>query len=274
MPIMPPENGLHTVKDGEWAASIADQYGFMQWEKEVWNHSKNSDLKKLRGDPHVLKPEDKLFIPSFEPKWEKCETTKKHTFELNTPTEILRVQFLDPTGEPIKDVEYFLTIDRQSDRPFKQKNSKTDGEGRIEEAVPSDSVTGLIRIPDAGIESNLDFGYLSPVDPDDAKESVRGAAQRLHGLGFLAKENVPGDNNFTFELASAVESFCEREGIELKDTNQVEGAPAAAGSAPGVEEDPDDPSDGDEKESELTSKKVEDVLHPEVLKRLKEMFGT
>jgi hypothetical protein len=273
MPIPPPENGLHTVKDGEWVASIADEYGYTEWEKEVWNHGKNSELKKLRVDPHVLKPDDQLHIPPFEPKWEKCPTTKKHTFELNTPTEVLRVQFKDPQGEPIKDVEYFLTIDRRSGRPFKQKNKKTNGEGRIEEPIPSDAVAGLIRIPDAGIESNLDFGYLSPLKEDNAQESVRGAAQRLFGLGFLAKENVPEDNTLTPEVISAVESFCHREKIELKNTNQVQAAPAG-NSASEDEKGESDLMDTPKESSQPTPRRAEDVLVPDALKKIKELFGT
>jgi hypothetical protein len=242
MPIPPPHNNLHIVKDGEWVASIADEYGYTEWEKEVWNHSNNSELKKLREDAHVLNEGDELFIPPFQAKTEKCQTGQKHTFELNTPTEILRLQFNDPSGEPIKNVDYFLTINRRSGRPFKQKNTKTDGEGRIEEGIPSDSIEGNIRIPDAAIDSQLDFGYLWPMKIGDAGSSVRGAAQRLHGLGDLPKEHIPPGNELTPEMIATLREFARKEKLKIKADAET---PAAS-----------------------------DVLTEEMIKKIKEKFGT
>src|SRR5436853_5915538 len=179
MPTKVPVDGLkHTVKEGQWVGNIALMYGFAEWEADVWNHDQNSDLKNLRKDPHVLAVGDELFIPPWQEKKESCAVEQKHTFKLKTPSETIRVRILDEDGEPVKNAKYTLTLDYEGNGiTFKQQNTSTDGDGVMTEVIPSTVQSGVVRIADAKLEIELEFG-LAPLNASE-EVAIIGAKQRL-----------------------------------------------------------------------------------------------
>ena len=56
------------VQDGEWAGSIALQYGFTAWNTRVWNAPQNTELGTKRPDPQVLASGGECFIPARDDK--------------------------------------------------------------------------------------------------------------------------------------------------------------------------------------------------------------
>jgi hypothetical protein len=204
MPTKPPAEGLkHTVKQGQWVGSIALIYGFADWEKDVWEHADNAQLKELRKDPHVLAPGDELFIPPWTDKKESCATESRHSFKLKTPNETIRVRILDEDGEPVKNAKYVLELEYEAGGgTFKQKNTTTDGEGVLTEVIPSTVRSGIVRVPDAKLEIQLDFG-LAPLNAGE-ELAILGAKQRLSALGFY---RGPIDSQSGPGLSNAVEAF-------------------------------------------------------------------
>ncbi len=212
MPLKPPAEGLtHLIQDGEWAGSIAIRYGFADWEKDVWQHAKNAQLREKRKDPHVLAKGDQLFIPPWEEKEETGATEQCHKFKLKTPSELFRLRILDTEGEPVKNSEYTLKLEYgPGGGTFKQKKTRTDDQGVVEETIPSTAISGILLVPDAGIELHLDFGHLDPMDPADEVLMIKGAQQRLNGLGYYAG---PIDGKKSAALESAViafQKFCQQ----------------------------------------------------------------
>jgi hypothetical protein len=212
VPIKPPDDGmLHTVTSGDWAGSVSMRFGFADWEKEVWQHPENNRLKELRKDPHVLAPGDVLFIPPWEDHTEDCATEKKHTFKLKTPTEVLRIQVLDAAGEPLKNAEYKLELTYgPGGGEFKQKNKATDGEGMLEEMIPSTSTSGILRMPESGLEIQLDLGHLAPLKHDEERTRILGAQQRLRALGYYKGEPDGEMDGETREAITAFQKICKQ----------------------------------------------------------------
>lgn len=90
----------HTVSSGECISSIAYQHGFF-WET-LWNHGKNSALKKKRCDPNILMEGDVVHIPDLTLGDESCASEQEHAFELKgVPARVnIRVQRPKPKEKP------------------------------------------------------------------------------------------------------------------------------------------------------------------------------
>jgi putative peptidoglycan binding protein len=206
----PPPNGLkYVVQENDWVGAVAIRYGFADWENDVWMHTNNTQLRKKRKDPHVLAEGDELFIPPWEQKEESGATEQRHKFKLKTPSESLRLRVVDEDGEPVKHAKYTLNIECDGGGViFKQQKTQTDGDGVVEEKIPSTAISGLLKVPDASIELQLDLGYLCPMDPTDEKLMCKGAQQRLKGLGYYAG-SVDGQKTAALEAAIvAFQKFC------------------------------------------------------------------
>lgn len=227
MPTQPPDDGLrHTVQDGEWVGSIAMHYGFADWEKDVWQHGNNATLRNNRRDPHVLRPGDELFIPPWQQREESCAQEKKHTFELKTPSEVLRLQVLDASDGPVKDAEYTLDVEyAPCGVVYKQQKQKTDGDGMLEEKIPSTATLARLRIPSANITMDLVLGTLMPVDDLDNGPAIIGVQQRLIALGFLADEATGEWDEASAHAMTEFQQFCKdnTDDSKVSDAGDVNG---------------------------------------------------
>lgn len=205
----PPPDGKHEVEEGEWVGSISAAYGYFDWEHDVWMRSENKDLRELRKDPHVLAAGDILFIPPWEEKNESCATEQNHKFRLKTPTELLRIRVLGLDGKPLKNEGYVLEIDyAPGGGKYKQKNKQTDGDGILEEQIPSTSMKGLLRFPKLEQRITLRLGYLAPMDLNDKEKLIKGAQQRLLAVGFDPGTIDGKDGPRTKTAVMGFQQFC------------------------------------------------------------------
>ena len=98
----------HNVQDGESAESVAATYGVPL--KKVWSDGQNQALNKARDDdPHILSPNDNLFVP-FEAKEMSKATDKSHMFVVSRPKTKLKVQLMRH-GWPMSTQQFVLKVD-------------------------------------------------------------------------------------------------------------------------------------------------------------------
>lgn len=77
---------IHIVEQGETLSSIAKRYGFISWDT-LWSF--NSELQKVRPNPHILFPGDKIEIPDWEHKQVEGSTEQHHSFKVSRPKVLL-----------------------------------------------------------------------------------------------------------------------------------------------------------------------------------------
>ncbi len=182
---MPPENeqatapvgsGDYVVEEGDCMSSIAVKTGH-DW-KTVWNDPANEELKRLRKDPSVLMPGDRLTIPPFESKEAACATGKRHVFKRRGVPEKLRIRVVDGT-KPRANTPYLLDVDGQP------REGVTGGDGTLEVWISPAAKAATLFIDDDVYE--LALGFLDPV------ETRSGAIARLQNLGYLPLGPVEDD---------------------------------------------------------------------------------
>ena len=144
-----------TVELGDSIPSIAKKNGFF-WET-VWNHPKNGGLKAKRKDPNILFPGDEVFVPDLVIKQESRGTNAKHKFKLKGEQVRFKLQLM-MMGEPRKNEPYTLMIDG---KPYQ---GTTDGEGKIDQAVPADAQGGTLILKAGKEQYPVNVGHLNPVD--------------------------------------------------------------------------------------------------------------
>lgn len=189
--------GMHTIKQGEYLAYIAGQYGFVSWET-IWNLPENADLKNKRQDPNVLFPGDQLYIPDPELQNFSKPTDQTHTFKLKTSTLKIKLVLEDMYEKPVANAQCLLSIDGKS------FNVTTDGTGKIEQDIPATAQSGILVIQDTeqtpynNMQIPIQIGNLDPV------EELSGQQARLQNLGyFFGDIGSAADDDFK----SAVEEF-------------------------------------------------------------------
>ena len=189
----------HTVCQGEHLSRIALQYGFRDG-KLIWDHAQNAELKKKRVNPNVLHPGDVLFIPEKVQKTETRPTTDLHIFRVSSPKLMLRLVARDFDNKPIANTACELEVNGTK-YPL-----TTNGEGRIEQAIPAAAETGVLRVPSLEMELPVKIGHLDPADEDT------GWRQRLINLGYHAKGLDDDDQT---KLRHALEEFQCDHGLKV-----------------------------------------------------------
>lgn len=168
----------HTVKAGEHLSGIAAQYGFKNADT-IWNDPKNADLKKLRKDPHVLRPGDEVFIPDKRAQQLLAPAGARHKFQIARKKLKLRLSVLDFRGDPV--VSKDVTLECEG-----AKAEGTDGDGFIELMISPAAKTATLTVD--GDVTEVQIGHLDPVSDID------GVRARLANLGYLAlREGVDGE---------------------------------------------------------------------------------
>src|ERR1043165_5303248 len=215
----PPGNGIHKVKKGEWVASIADVYGYADWEGVVWEHEKNAALHEKRPDPHVLKEGDELFMPPWDEREESASTGQRNTFKTTGSDEVLRVRLLTPDGTPRANEKYRLVLVHDDNtEEYSQQNKETGPDGQVEEKIPHTVKSAKLTIESSNEELKFNFGHLSPLDQNDKPTLIKGVQQRLKALGFEPGEINGKDSEATTGAVKAFQAHCRE----------------SAGSAPGL----------------------------------------
>lgn len=167
---------VYIVQQGEWMSKIAAKFGFTDFH-EIYDHDQNARLRELRPNPNVLRPGDRVWIPTEyvavldPPRGGDTEVTLKVE---PAPMERVRMTMRDASGQPMANEAYTLRIGAF------EKQGTTDGDGKLDEEVDPTLLQlsdGQIEIQDRAMQVRL--GHLDPV------KSITGIQQRLSNLGFL-----------------------------------------------------------------------------------------
>jgi N-acetylmuramoyl-L-alanine amidase len=179
----------YKVKQGDHLSEIAYRHGFRDFHT-VWDDGANADLKARRVNPNVLHPGDIVVIPDKQRREHPSATDKGHRFVTVVPKLRLRVRLRDVNGDPLANTECELLVDG------KKKKLTTDGDGRIDEAIPITADGGMLIIQ--GEQYQLKIGDLDPIDEPSGQRA------RLANLGYYFGSQ---DDVDPVELRTAVEEF-------------------------------------------------------------------
>ena len=192
----------HTVQQGEWIGSIAKTYGFYDWHR-IHDHPQNADLKQLRPDPHLLYPDDQVFVPDIEPDPFAGATDQTHNFVLKTLTTKLIVIAKDESDQPIASKPYKLTIDK------KNYDGTTDADGKLQHDIPLDAQSGALDIE--GFHYDVLVSHMDPLD------TILGVQKRLTNLGY---DCSPLDGTINDATIAAISRFQQE--MKLPDTGELD----------------------------------------------------
>jgi hypothetical protein len=181
----------YRVQQGDHIHSIAATFGFQDY-RIIWDDPKNAALRQKRLNPSVLLPGDAVYIPDKKLKTEPAATSKVHRFVLKGEPLKLRITLRDFDNEPIPNMDCELEVEGVV------STLKTNSKGLIEKAIPTTAETGVLRVPELGLELPVKIGYLDPHDEES------GWKARLINLGYYPRGL---DDQDTEQLAHSIEEF-------------------------------------------------------------------
>ena len=170
---------IYTVQAGDCLSSLAKKFGLPSW-KTIYYHDRNTEYRRLRPNPNVIYPHDRLYIPTRELKEVDGATEQRHRFRLHGERTLLRLVLKDSQGQLMANRAYTLTIDSHD-----TTEGVTSAEGMLEELIRADANSGVLlvaiseAIPNVRIQWKLHMGWLDPVDKPE------GIQARLNNLGYL-----------------------------------------------------------------------------------------
>jgi len=190
-PLEPVGEGSHVVRRGECVSSIADKHGFF-WQT-LWDAPENRTLREARGDPNVLLPGDRVFVPELREKEQAhCRTGSVHRFKRRGVPERLRMRFAHADEGPKANMGYVFDDGRS------ERRGETDGDGYLEEWISTRLRIVTITFDDGAV-ATLQVGDLDP------PQTVRGAGARLMSLGYASPGASLAVVLETFQLANQIE---------------------------------------------------------------------
>ncbi len=183
----------YTIRQGDCLNSISEKHGLF-WQT-VWDAPGNKALKKLRKDPNILLPGDKLSIPKIREKIVDCASGTRHSFRKKGVPAKIKVQLV-MEDEPMKNQPFSMIIDDQF-----WSEGTTDGDGYIETNVPPQVKMGKIIVgpPANRVSFGIDFGTLDPLDTEE------GVLKRLSNMGYEVADEPRG----------AIEAFQDKEKLTV-----------------------------------------------------------
>ena len=172
------ETSKYKVQQGDRLPTIARKKGFARWQT-IWDFGGNAALTDLRGDAHILFPDDEVSIPSKLARAAEVQGGKAE-YVVQSGAEVLRVQFAAADFWRDNKVRFKATPD---------KGEATEGpletDGTMEIALPADTMKVSVDLFQDADETpfftcTLAVGHL---DPD---ETTSGVQARLANLGYYA----------------------------------------------------------------------------------------
>jgi hypothetical protein len=126
----------YEVSQGECIASLARDSGHF-W-RTIWNDAANSELRRIRKNPNILLPGDRVHIPPIRSKAEQRDTGKRHSFvrlgepafielcilrkrKIEDQTEAESVQAIVDQGDVEEEADF--TLDQYSDLSIPEEES-------------------------------------------------------------------------------------------------------------------------------------------------------
>jgi N-acetylmuramoyl-L-alanine amidase len=168
---------IYIVKPGDCLTHIAAALGLGDY-KDIYEHPANAEYRKLRPNPHVIQPGDKLFVPETIPFTRTLATGQKHRIPIKLPRATLQVYVKDADGDPLAGRNYLLCVEGQADKP-----GTSGGDGLVKEEVPVAASVAHLDFPDDGFSFEVKLGHVDPLDERNA------LAARLRNLGFACPES-------------------------------------------------------------------------------------
>jgi hypothetical protein len=200
---------LHKVQQGEHLTQLAAKYGFRDY-RTIWNHAENDELRKARPNPHVLYPDDLVFIPDKEEKEESRPTTRIHRFQVEGQPLKLRLVLTDFDNLPIQNKICSLEVEGVV------YAVTTDADGLVEQEIPNTASNGKLTVPDLDLELPIRIGDLDPPEEDSGWQA------RLINLGYYAGAIGIDDADIRERLHYSIEEFqCDH---GLKVTGEFDGS--------------------------------------------------
>jgi len=189
----------YTVKQGDCLSSISAAAGLKL--STLWDHEKNSQLRKLREQPNILFPQDHIFIPEVND-----DADESVTFQLR----------LLENMQPRAKLDYTLEIEGLPELV----SGTTDDNGNTEKhIIPWLAQAGVLTLhvpePDGSWREEtheIKIGHLDPISTDE------GVVDRLVNLGYLPG-NV-GKHPSAEVLDHAILEF--RRTFQLKETTEID----------------------------------------------------
>ena len=190
--------GDYEIAQGDCLLNIASRTGHF-W-KTVWDHPDNAQLKRVRKDPTVLLPGDKVTIPALREKWEDRATDQRHKFVRKGVPAKLRLRFREDENA-LQGQSFVVEVGGSTQR------GEVSSDGVIEVFVPLDATGGTVTVGEAPHirKYKLDLGHLDPV------ETVAGAQARLANLGL---DPGPVDGVLGESTREAIQRFQLAQGLE------------------------------------------------------------
>ena len=167
----------YVVLDGDCVTSLAAQFGLLP--KTIWDHPRNSALRKQRKDPNVLLPSDELFIPELTLKSATGSTESRHAFVRKSVHSKLNLRLVR-NGKPRAGKAYTIVVDGRS------LTGTTDGDGWVRQPIPPGARFGTLTLTATGETISVSFGSMDPLD------HIAGVQRRLRNLGCYQGE-ISGD---------------------------------------------------------------------------------
>lgn len=188
--------GQHVVQQGQCVSSIAKDTGHF-WET-IWNDDANADLRRVRGDPNVLLPDDRLHVPPLRQKWEPGQTEMRHRYRRRGEPAVLRLT-LQIDEVPLGNQPYTLEIDGRT------LEGVTDPNGLLVQPIRPNARTGRLVVGEEQWTYELQLGHIDPV------ENLAGVQKRLINLGFDCGRT---DGEWDHRCRQATREFQSAGGIE------------------------------------------------------------
>lgn len=170
---------VHTVQQGETLNRIAKTYKFVSGET-IYNHADNAEFRKIRKDPNVIFPGDKINIPDKEDRTGSGSTNSTHIFRVKKPIiETFRVRIQNRSGKPWVGKRVSLVVGGESfDAPI-----GSDGVVSVDLPIGDETGGELKVFMDPASEEpthiyEVQLGHLDPV------QELSGVQARCNLLGF------------------------------------------------------------------------------------------
>jgi N-acetylmuramoyl-L-alanine amidase len=156
---------------------IAAEFLFDDW-KAVWNLPENKGLRDKRPDPSVLLPGDVVFLPDPKPLVFTLPTGQHHRLVVKRPKVQIRPQVLHMDATPVAAAKYTVT---PSTKP---SEGQTDGDGWIEQRIPSGSLKLVLTVQLSDDPEGPTFDWRLAIGGLDPVDTPSGLRQRLSNLGY------------------------------------------------------------------------------------------
>lgn len=185
---------MYIVRSGDYLSKIAAEHGFADW-RTIYNDANNAEFRRLRPNPNLIFPGDRLFIPDKGNKSAPAPTGGESRFRAHRAGNTLELTLIDFEGNALTGKTGTLIVDGAS------RQVTTDGSGVLRASIPPQLTHAHLTIE--GVTMALALGQLNPMDDAD-DDGVSGVQGRLTNLGFYdgAIDGRLGD-----DTADAIRAF-------------------------------------------------------------------